>query len=450
MIDTNSQEFGRLYAIQTFLGTMKSIAGLRDLIADTTESQAFRAQLQAALELSDNDFQALIDITVENFAGNYNIFRLPATYSTTILRFFTSSSLPGTIPLGTTARTPGLSSIEYATSIDVLSQPVLYDPNSGLYYIDDPATASIAGSSSKVPVNRVTQLSPPISGFSSVTNIVTSSGGTDRETNSAMLDRCVDSLKGRELDTIGGLEEFVKEQTGVQDAIVIDNSDPLMLRGHGSEVDIYTIVENQQTTTDVVVFNASIMSDSVILNSQPVSSVILVKVNGVPKTPSTDYNFVKDNGGFLGSIRGVDKVQFVAGHVPSDGDTILIEYTYNEAIGNIQSQLESDANNIPNSDILIKEAVEILIDITATITRFQNYSVSQVQANVNATLQTFFNALLLGDDIYSSDIVSAIEGTAGVDHLVLNKLALAGGTGVSDTIVITKNQYAALNSVTLH
>jgi len=119
-------------------------------------------------------------------------------------------------------------------------------------------------------------------------------------------------------------------------------------------------------------------------------------------------------------------------------------------IANIQNQLASSANDIPNSDILIKEAVEILIDIDVTIARFQNYSVSQVQANVNATLQTFFNALLLGDSIYSSDIVSAIEGTAGVDHLVLNKLALAGGTGVADTIVITKNQYASLNSATLH
>jgi len=447
VIDTFSQEMGRSYIIMTYNSLKASVAGLRDLISDTTESASFREQLGDALEMTDSELNDFVDQTIENFAGNHGLSRLQATSATTVLRFFTSSGAPGTIPLGTTVRTPGLNAIEYATSIDILSQPVIPDPTTGLYYIDVPATATTAGQSSRVPLNRVTQLSPPISGFTSVTNIVASSGGTDTETNSDLLDRCMNALKGRELDTIYGLDLFVRGQNGVEDALVIDNSDPLMLRGSGNEVDIYIIADNQQAANDSVTFNSSIMGDSVIINRQPVLMVFQVRVNGALQTAGVDYNFVKDTGGFAGSNIAVDKILFLPGRIPSDGDGLTIDYSYNAMIGDIQSLFSLPENDIPNSDVLIKEATEVLVDIIATIIKLPNFSVLQVQSNVMTAVQDFFDALKLGDSVYASDVIGIIENTDGVDHVTLTKLAPVGQVGVQDPITISKNQYARLNSI---
>lgn len=447
-IDTYSQEAGRLYVILTFDNLASSIPGLRDLIADTTESSAFRDQLQEALELTDGDFSDFIDSAVDDFAANYGLTRLPATAATLTLRFYTTALVPGTISLGTTARTPGLNTIEYTTSIDVVSQPVTPDPQTGLYYIDVPAEATIAGTSSRVPINRVTELSPPIAGFTSVTNITASSGGTDEETNEELLDRCVNAMKGRELDTVYGLDQFVRGQAGVEDALVVDTSDPLMTRGSGSEVDIYVIAENQQAATDNVTFESSIMVDSVILNRQPVVAVSQVRVNSVVQVPGADYEFVKDTGGFAGSNIAVDKVRFFSGHIPLDGDAIAVDYVYNSSIGDLQNLFELPENDIPNSDILIKQAVKILVDMEITIVKFSNYSNAQVQANVTTALETFFDALGLDDDVYVSDVVNVIENTDGVDrvNVPFTKMAPVGQVGASD-IAVSKNEYARLNSV---
>jgi len=448
VIDTVSQEAGRLYVILTFISLTKSVAGLRDLIADTNESSAFREQLRQALELTESDLEILINETVDNFAANYGRTRVPATSSTTVLRFMKGSSALGTIPIGTTARTPGLNAIEYATSIDILSQPVVHDPVTGLYYIDVPATATSSGTLSRVPINRVTQLSPPITGFSTVTNIVSSSGGTNTESNSALLDRCMTALKGRELDTVYGLDGFVRGQAGVEDALVIDNSDPLMLRGNGNEVDIYVVADNEQSASDSVTFNSSIMGDSVILNHQPVTMIFQVLVNGTLQTAGVDYNFTKDSGGFAGSSIAVDKVQFLSGHAPSDGDTVAVSYSYNTMIGDIQGQFTLPENDIPNSDILIKTAERILVDMTITVVKLASFSTIQVQTNVTTALENFFDALMLGDSVYVSDVVAVIEATAGVNrvNVPFTKMAPVGQVGASD-ITIQKNQFARLNSV---
>jgi uncharacterized phage protein gp47/JayE len=116
-------------------------------------------------------------------------------------------------------------------------------------------------------------------------------------------------------------------------------------------------------------------------------------------------------------------------------------------IGDIQSLFSLPENDIPNSDVLIKEATEVLVDIIATIIKLPNFSVLQVQSNVTTAVQDFFDALKLGDSVYASDVIGVIENTDGVDHVTLTKLAPVGQVGVQDPITISKNQYARLNSI---
>ena len=449
IIDAFSQEMGNWYALMEFNDLKTSVTGLLNLVSGTPEYTAFISQLQAALEYTDSEMTARINLEVDNKAADYDLTRNLATSPTTVLRFFSTSSANATIPINTTARTQGDNSIEYKTTMDVSNQPVTLDPASGLYYIDIAAQASIAGIASRVSVNRITALLPPITGFTSVTNIVASSGGTDDESNTDLLNWCLLAERGRELDTINGLKLFALEQTGVEDALAVDASSPLMLRGHGNEVDIYIMGGTDQVQTDTAIYDSVLMGGSIILNKQPANSVSSVSVNGTPLTAGTDYNFVVDEAGFMGSNIAVSNVTFVPGHGPSNGDSVVIQYIYNALVSVVQSQFLVDANWIPNSDILIKEATALMVDIEMTVVNLPSYSLLDVQNRVLTAVQAYFNTLKLGMEADISEVVATVQGVIGVSKVDVpfQKMALVGQTGFSD-IVPTQNEYVALNSLT--
>lgn len=449
LIDTFSIEFGNLYTITTFVKEASTVPGLRRLISDDSDSVSFREDLATALNKTTDEINDLISRVVDDKAADENLTRKPATSATLVLRFFTTSSFNASIPVGTAARTPGLNSIEYKTTINILNQPPTLDPISGLYYIDVQAQATLPGISSRVPLNRVTDLTPPLTGFSTVTNITSSSGGTDVETDSELLDRILLARRGRELDTIIGLQLFAESQPGVQDALVIDNSDPLLTRGIGNQVDILIMGSNNITVTDTITYNSLTMQGEVVLPKQPVDTITALTVSGIPKTQGVHFNFIKDTGGLSGSVRGQDKIVFTFGNIPLDGEPVLIQYTINQLIADLQTLISSsNENEIPNSDILIREAIDLLIDIRIHITKFPEFSTTEVESSITSGIQSFFDEKLLGQSIFQSDLVRIIEDTSGVDRVDIpfQRLAITPNVGTSD-ITVEKNQFARLNSL---
>jgi hypothetical protein len=316
-----------------------------------------------------------------------------------------------------------------------------------LYYIDVASEASLSGASSRVPINRLIVLTPPLSGFVSVTNITPSSGGADEETDETLLNRILTSWKGAQLDTVYGITNLILEQTGILDAMVLDNSSALVTRGVGNQVDAWIVGDSSENTTDTVTY-ASDMDGTIYLANQPIESILSVTVGGVVKTEGVDYTVVEDTGSVSGSTIGYDAVVFIAGKYPNDGDSVIISYNYNKMVADIQAILTLPENEITNADILVREAQDILIDITIHIVLFAGYTSTAVQADLTTRLQAFFDALMLGDSVYQSDIINVIENTTGVDRVDVpfTKLAKHGSTGAAD-IVIASDERAALNDL---
>lgn len=447
-IDTNSIEYANLYNLMTMVKEMGTVAGLRRLIATDSDSVAFRADLATAMDMTDDEVNAFISSAVDDKVADEDITRKAATKATLILRFMTPSSFNASIPVGTAARTQGLNSIEYKTTVNILNQPVTLDTVTGLYYIDVAAEATLAETASRVPLNRVTSLTPPLTGFSAVTNVSSSSGGTDTESDSDLLDRYMLAKKSLQLDTIGGLTTLALDQTGVTDALVVDNSDPLMTRGVGSQVDIWIMGDNDTSAQDTITYNSEMMNNEIIIAKQPVQAITFVSVAGNPYTENIHFTFVKDNSGYANSSKGNDKIVFTAGNEPLDGQSVIIQYTYNKLITDVQSVLAEAENKIPNSDILVREAYEVLVDMSIHLTVYTNYSVTDVNASVTTNLTNTYNAKKLANSVYQSDLVNVIENTDGVNRVDLPfaLMARTGSVGTSD-IITAKNEYARLNSL---
>jgi uncharacterized phage protein gp47/JayE len=452
IINSFGNESNDFYAIQAFAQYSETLAGLQILISNSPDAVALLAALQPAMGMTATQVQGLLNLAVVKFATNYGVTPLGATFATTTLRFFSTSNANVNIPINTVVTTAGLSAIQYQTTIAIVNMPVTGpDPITGLYYIDVSAQAVTAGTASAVPQNRLTVMSPIVAGLSQVTNTVPSSGGTDPESNASILSRCALALRGRELDTIPGLTLFAKSQIGVLDASTIPNSSPYMTRGVGNQVDIRILGSNLQTYTDTFVYSAILIAQvgGIVLSHQPVANVLSVTVNSVLKTAGVDYNFVKDTGGFSGSVLGVDKVVFLNPLNP--GDTVVIQYNYDSLMTTIQSALNLAANQIPNSDILIREAQELLIDITMHVVVFAGYDPTQVEATITSAVEAYFNALLLGAPpkglVPQSDIASVSANVAGVSYVDISNLSIDPAIGLSD-IPVTPIQYPRLNTLT--
>jgi uncharacterized phage protein gp47/JayE len=452
IINSMGNESNDFYAIQAFVQQSKTLAGCQNLISGSPDAVSLLTSLQSAMGLTATQVQQLVDLTITEFATNFGVTPLAATAATLTLRFYTSSSSNVNIPINTIAMTASLTAIQYQTSIAIVNMPVTGpDPITGLYYIDVPAQAVTPGTASHVSQNTVTVMSPMLPGFAQVTNTTASSGGTDNESNTSILNRCSLSLKGRELDTINGLTLFTKSQIGVQDASTIDNKSPYMTRGVGSQVDIRVLGSNDVVFTDSFTYATALIAQTggIVLSSQPVSNILSVTVNGVSKVQGTDYELVKDTGGYSGSVKAMDSVNFLTTVNP--GDAIVVQYTYDSLMAILQSLLQQPVNDIPNSDILFREAEAVLIDITAHLVVFAGYDLIQVQNNAQTALEAYFSNLLMGAPpkgwIPQSDIATVISQVTGVSYVDITNLSVDPTIGLAD-IPINPIQYAVLNNLT--
>lgn len=446
-IDTQANELQNLYTILTFISSAQTVPGLFNLIATDASTQAFQAQMAIAFNMTPAEVTALISSAVDTKAADWDLTRIPATQATLTLRFLTTSNANANISLGTTAQTQGVNPIQYATTVNIVNVPVTLDPVTGLFYIDVPAQAIVAGSASNVPIGAINVIAPPLPGFSTVKNITASTGGTDQETDAHLLNRILIAMKGQQLDTIFGLQQLIQQQQGVQAAFVVDNSDPLMTRGVGNQVDIWFLGDQEGTITDTFLFQfVAIVPNGYILAQQPVTQILSVKVNNVLQTPGVDYTFVPDTGGFSHSVRAKDKVVFIT--IPNPGDTIVIEYTVNLMCSQLQNLLAQPQNQIPNSDILIRAAIQLPIDLEMLVVFLPTFTASDVKTQIQANLETFFNNLGLGENVFESAVAEIVQTTPGVDHVELpfTKMAVTPGVGTSD-ISVQENQYARLNTL---
>jgi uncharacterized phage protein gp47/JayE len=159
----------------------------------------------------------------------------------------------------------------------------------------------------------------------------------------------------------------------------------------------------------------------------------------------------------VGSISGFSTGSaYFTGFLPDNNTVVTITYTYDSLIATLQALLNNPSNYIVASDVLVREAVEALVNITASIVVVPGFVPATVVANVQTALTDYINALGLGAILVLSEIVAVMQNVAGVDEVDLSTLIIQSTEGIVTTTIppgqsisVGKNAYTVTSSLTI-
>lgn len=114
---------------------------------------------------------------------------------------------------------------------------------------------------------------------------------------------------------------------------------------------------------------------------------------------------------------------------PKPNERIIIRYNYNKLIGDVQLGIEK--SRPINADILVKEAKQILVDLTinVTINKQSLSSSALILQNLKDTLISNINSTGLGATLDASSLISAafsVSGISGARIIYFNKSGISG------------------------
>ena len=429
---------GQIPALSLLSGTVA-----RDVVIESP-AQEFElvwtelARIQAQQTLSDPTAFTTTEINALATALGLTPSPGVAATGTVTFRIANLNATSGTvdIPLGTTVSTSGgLSNsavVTFTTSADVTFIGALantyFNPATGYYELNAPIIASATGTTGNVAAGTITVLVSTISGANvSVTNYLPTSGGTAAETVASLLSRIQTLLSGTNVGTVNGTLSIVNQNTNVVDAIVVQPGDPNLTRNqYGNSADVVIIGETLSPVTDIDTFEPGVTT--YVLNNQPVDAISDVGsiitgvsggnafnfIQGTHFTVNIDYDSLT-----RGTVNAQTSITFLGNPFPDPNTTFTINYYVNSLVPTLQAVINSDANKIVGSDVLIREAVEVVVRVSAYITVYPGYTKMDVVDAAVTNVANLIDSSTLNSDLSESAIVAAIQNTPGVSSVAL-------------------------------
>jgi len=396
----------------------------RDVLIDAPASELSELYGEVRIAQEAQSVRDASGVHLDRLLANWALYRRPGTRATGAVWFqrATAPIADIVIPAGTrihTTTTVSQDAIEFVTTqtvtMLVAQAASYYNSDEDLYEIEAPIEAAYSGADGNVGPNTITAFTGTAD-VSTCTNRTATTGGSDYELDSAFRTRGLSILAGINAGTKDGYSVLVAGQTGVDEVIVVGPNDDDMERvsdGGGADVWIKTdrLIEASETYT----YPAGETSRS--LSTGPVSSVSLVRENGVLLTPGVDYSEVLDPGVYGRSVYSNDRVNWVTSRTV--GATIEIYYSWSDLIQTLQDLLDADTNHHVGADVLVKLSYVATVDVTMEVEVLSGYDPIDVVSVVNASIAAYINALGLGDAVQQSDIIALAEATDGVDSVVL-------------------------------
>jgi len=278
-VDPVSNEVTRLrllvdfmYRIQSF-DTLLQIDGIESNGGSTSVIRSpYKQALGRVFALTNpNDIQTIIDTSFNQLAARNDVFRNAGVRARGFVTFFTQTRPTETlfIPLGTRVAS---GSVQFATTTDA-SIPIgnvaaFFNPTNGLYQIDVPVEASLAGDSSNLGAGQIRTI---VSGLSnlSVTNRNATFGGTNLETNLQLAERARNAPSSVDSGTERGTLQVAADVAGVREAMVVSSGDDMMQRDYdtdfmkhvGGKADVWIRGSALGNVTDTFAFTFEIATD---------------------------------------------------------------------------------------------------------------------------------------------------------------------------------------------
>jgi len=423
---------------------------------------------------------------LNNLVGNFGIVRKSSTNSTGQVVFYTNT-LPSQdvfIPAGTRLGT-GLGSSGQQITFQTLGdlnlfisiESTYFNIRTGNWELTANVTAEQPGEVGNVgpfAINSILDANLPMR----VTNNNPTVGGFNQESNVDLAVRTINTFLGTGAGTKSGYLGLVTSQSDILDSIIQGPGDPLMIRdnGFGGKVDIWVIPSQtgitQLTPANVPSLEIEDWSDaSQVLSNyvfdfpqKPVDSTqqILVtatlspsgNLTNIPlfesRTPAPvgvtyvnpsgsrfHYTVQLDNSlNYGGSVRAQDKLLWNPDEMNYlknlySGNTMNVDISYytNVAISGAQTVIDADTNKIIAADALVKDAIEVFLDISAQIvleSSFKETPESQTQtvANVISAVVFSIDTNKLGQTFQESDLIQTMHNVDGVDNVIIPSIVI--------------------------
>ena len=163
-----------------------------------------------------------------------------------------------------------------------------------------------------------------------------------------------------------------------------------------------------------------------------------------------DYKLIKDTTDYGGSMVGEDAIQWLNTRKLLPNDVLTIIYNYDSLINNIQANI--DNQKCMTADVLIKQAIEVPIEISVDMSIYNTTSTINVKNMVSSVISTYINKrFILGGEFDTSDIVALVKQNEYVDSVDLNSVLLSiKGNAPTDKLSIASNEYFSLSNLILN
>lgn len=403
-----------------------------------------------------NTAQVQSDAALENLAANYGLSRFSGTYASGMVTFYRYTQPSGniSIPAGTIVSTESSAGrVTFKTITAAILGPASdFDAELNAWYVNIFVICDITGTLGNVTAGGINYVALP--GVDGVTNKNDLAGGRDSQTNDELVALIKSTARGN-LGTRTGYESMVRENFAVDDVEIItpDDSDFVRTSQIGA-IDVIILNNDPITAEEDLPYVNSVVTTQLVPSYLPLLNIGVLTGEGVTGGAVTltegatgDFEVVYDT--FSDYRRSqIEKSRIILHTTKLKNDSMInLKYDTSAMVASVQSFLEREENKAIGSNIIVKMGIKLPALVAAKIRLVPGYTSSAVITDIKAALKTYFDSLLLDNDIQSSDVISVITAVSGVDSVNVPdfKLSLASSpTEVVQEIVAGKQEYIRL------
>ena len=221
----------------------------------------------------------------------------------------------------------------------------------------------------------------------------------------------------------------------IQDTNIMDPN--IMLLNFGKYIDdnYYLLHINQNTNDGIMLAGRTFVKS----NNKLYSRIYV----------SPDYKLAKSTNELAGSVKSVDRIEWMSTNVPIKNDKLYIKYIANSGIKDLQESLEP--NRILTADVLIKAAKTRDIEIKLDVKCEASTDPQVLYKNISDSLSLYVNQKPLGGNVDESDIIYLVKGLDGVKTISMDTIGLGTiGSKYSQTVKCEPDEYLYLKNLILN
>lgn len=434
----------------------------KDVVIDAPAREFDKFYTRADQVSNEQSIATASEVGLGITALNFSKVRKGARSAVTSVNFFRTQAPTSdiTINAGTTvstALTDVSNGIQFQTVQTITMRSALalsyFNTTTGKYEIAVEVQAVVPGIAGNVGANTITTVKDTVGGIEGVYNPFAASGGLDQESATQLQTRLADALASIAVGTPAGFANFVLEQDGVEDVLVVGQG--ATGRAEVGAVDVYVKGITYRNMQDEF-FDPFAPYPDFVFTKQPVIpgslSSVLSSGNGV--LPAAASTLVQDTSVYGGSILAQDRLHWNT-PVPTTSGSIIISYQYNGLVEDLQSLLKTDSENVVNSQTLIKWAKEENIDVTMSIRLLPGFTSDVVSPLVVSAVTVLLDGYGIGQVVQQSDIIREVLNTPGVDDILVPLTLLQSHDGsitldANQNLEIPNTAYASAGTITVN